>query len=276
MIFEGGIQGVGKSFFCDAVKNKFGLNSYSASQLIVDKKNKIFSKDKLVQDIYDNQRLLVATVEELRKTEREFILDGHFCLLNAEGVITRVSLDTYISLQPNRIITLLEKPEVIVERRFRRDGILHNMSEIEKFQNEEKLYAEEIARQLGVPIIVSAGANDIERVIEWIKIGGYWYGRTFFIKKVFRHRFRWWFFDSLKKDYPGTASSTGFVDWFNKKSKNGSTALVFEDEIGVGAFVALKQEDEEIVLQSGILPAKKRIKISTFWISKRYRRQRIG
>lgn len=47
------------------------------------------------------------------------------------------------------------------------------MSEIEKFQNEEKLYAEEIVRQLGVPIIVSTGANDIERFIEWIKIGGY-------------------------------------------------------------------------------------------------------
>lgn len=84
------------------------------------------------------------------------------------------------------------------------------------------------------------------------------------------------FFDSLKKDYPGTVSSTGFVDWFNKKSKNGYTALVFEDEIGVSAFAALKQEDEEIVLQSGILPAKKRIKISTFRISERYRRQRIG
>lgn len=88
------------------------------------KSNKTFSKDKLVSDIYDNQRLLVATVEELRKTEREFILDGHFCLLNAEGAITRVSLNTYISLQPNRIIILLEKLEVIVERRFRRDGII--------------------------------------------------------------------------------------------------------------------------------------------------------
>lgn len=38
MIFVGGIHGVGKSFFCDAVKNKLGLNSYSASQLIADKK----------------------------------------------------------------------------------------------------------------------------------------------------------------------------------------------------------------------------------------------
>lgn len=84
------------------------------------------------------------------------------------------------------------------------------------------------------------------------------------------------FFDSLKNDYPGTANSTGFVDWFKKKSVIGSTALVFEDEKGVGAFVVLKEEDERIELQSGVLPAKKRLKISTFCIADRYRRQRIG
>lgn len=172
MIFVSGIHGVGKSFFCNIVKNKLGLNSYSASQLINAKSSKAFSKDKLVSDIYDNQRLIVTAVDELRKTEREFILDGHFCLLNVEGVITRIPPNTYMSLQPDRIILLIEKPEVIVERRFKRDGILHKISEVSEFQNEEQLYAEEIAKQLGVPIIVSEGANDIERVIEWIKTGG--------------------------------------------------------------------------------------------------------
>jgi len=84
------------------------------------------------------------------------------------------------------------------------------------------------------------------------------------------------FFDSLKNDYPGSANSTGFVDWFKKKSMAGSTALVFEDDKGVGAFVALKDEEEQIILQEGVLPVKKRLKISTFRIADRYRRQRIG
>lgn len=84
------------------------------------------------------------------------------------------------------------------------------------------------------------------------------------------------FFDSLKADYPGNENSTGFVEWFNKKANDGATALVFEDEIGVGAFVVLKNEDEEIRLDSGILPNVKRIKISTFRIAERFRRQRIG
>ncbi len=84
------------------------------------------------------------------------------------------------------------------------------------------------------------------------------------------------FFDSLKADYPGTVNSTGFVAWFNKKAKDGATALVFEDGKGVGAFVVLKLEDEEIKLQNVVLSKKKRIKISTFRIAERYRRQRIG
>lgn len=84
------------------------------------------------------------------------------------------------------------------------------------------------------------------------------------------------FFDSLKNDYPGTDNSTGFVDWFQKKAIDGATALIFEDEIGVGAFVVLKDEEEEIELQDFILPEKRRLKISTFRIAERYRRQRIG
>lgn len=84
------------------------------------------------------------------------------------------------------------------------------------------------------------------------------------------------FFDSLKSDYTGNENSTGFVEWFNKKAQSGATALVFEDGIGIGAFVALKKEHEEIQLQDDVLPDTKRIKISTFRIAERFRRQRIG
>ncbi len=84
------------------------------------------------------------------------------------------------------------------------------------------------------------------------------------------------FFDELKRDYPGTASSTGFVEWFNNKSHQGKTALVFNDDEGVGAFVSLKDEDEEIPLKGSALPKKSRMKISTLRIAERYRGQRLG
>ena len=84
------------------------------------------------------------------------------------------------------------------------------------------------------------------------------------------------FFDSLKTDYPGSANSTSFVDWFHKKANE--KALVFEDEDGVGAFIKLKPgEVEEIKLQDGTtLPKVDRLKISTIKISERYRNRRIG
>lgn len=34
------------------------------------------------------------------------------------------------------------------------------------------------------------------------------------------------FFDTLKEDYPGSASSPSFSAWFDKKAQEGRTALV--------------------------------------------------
>lgn len=84
------------------------------------------------------------------------------------------------------------------------------------------------------------------------------------------------FFDELKRDYPGTVSSTGFEQWFARKSQEGKTALVFSDEDGLGAFICIKNEEETLKLQEKELPAIPRIKISTLRIAKRYRGQRLG
>ena len=85
------------------------------------------------------------------------------------------------------------------------------------------------------------------------------------------------FFESLKNDYPGNANSTGFSEWFKNKSGDGSTALVFEDHDGLGAFVYLKEEDEVIKLKgASALAAVPRIKIGTLRLAERYRGQRLG
>lgn len=84
------------------------------------------------------------------------------------------------------------------------------------------------------------------------------------------------FFDSLKADYPGTPFSSGFTDWFHKVAAQGRSALVFNDEQGIGAFVCIKNEAEPIQLQNETLPKCNRIKISTLRIAERYRGQRLG
>lgn len=172
MIFVSGIHGVGKPFFCDMVKAQLGIEYYSASELITPRRGKAFSNDKLVPDIDDNQPLLVEAVEELRSAGTDFILDGHFCLLDAKGMITRIPAETYRQLKPNRMVLLTEKPEVIAKRRRERDGVDVQPTDIDMFQAEEARYAREISKQLNTPLEISSGAEDEQRVIDWIKAGG--------------------------------------------------------------------------------------------------------
>ena len=120
------------------MKKRLNVESYTASQLIASRRNEGFAENKLVSNIDDNQDLLVAAIEELRKEEKEFILDGHFCLINEFGEITRIPLDTYMLLKPNVIILLTEKPEIIADRRLQRDNVCQDVSEITEFQEKEK------------------------------------------------------------------------------------------------------------------------------------------
>lgn len=68
------------------------------------------------------------------------------------------------------------------------------------------------------------------------------------------------FFDSLKIDYPEDVNNIGFEKWFAKKASAGSTALVFDDDDGLGAFICLKDENEEIRMVERNLPAAPRKK----------------
>ena len=79
------------------------------------------------------------------------------------------------------------------------------------------------------------------------------------------------FFDELKRDYAEFESN-----WFPKCAREGREALVFSDEQGLGAFIALKEENEPLVLVEKTIPAKLRLKISTLRLAERFRGQRLG
>lgn len=94
---------------------------------------------------------------------------------------------------------------------------------------------------------------------------------SFVLKKFSEINIEDVFFSSLKSDYDG------FSGWFRKKALDGRRALVYEDREGIGAFVALKDDEfEEIALNDSTLPKKTRTKIATFKVSERYQGQRIG
>ena len=169
MIFISGVHGVGKSYFCDKVKENINIDTYSASSLISERKQAAFSSDKLIPDIDDNQKYLLDAVTELRQTRNNFILDGHFCLLNANGKVQRITHDTFTTLMPEAILLLTEQPEIIASRRRNRDGRDVSVESIRAFQDEEISYAKEVAGEIGAKLINSEGADDLMNAIEFIK-----------------------------------------------------------------------------------------------------------
>lgn len=168
LIFIGGIHGVGKSYFCCQVEAALGVKAYSSSALIADEKHCIFSNDKLIPDIDDNQTYLLTAVTRLNETHEAYLLDGHFCLRNAQGKVTRIPQSTFIMLKPKAIVLLTDLPEVITDRRYKRDGIVSNRDDIRIFQNEEVRYAKEIATILMIAIHIVYGEPDIYKAIDFI------------------------------------------------------------------------------------------------------------
>ena len=152
MIFISGVHGVGKSYFCNLLKERLGISAYTASQLIAETKQSGFNPDKKVADIDQNQQYLLRAVDNLRSQGAEFLLDGHFCLLNTNGEITRIPEDTFTRLNPDAIVLLTDDPNVIVQRRFARDHVELKVDDIARFQEAEIMYANEVAARLGVPL----------------------------------------------------------------------------------------------------------------------------
>ena len=163
LIFIGGIHGVGKSYFCEQITNQTGLIAYSASKLITELKHEQFKSDKLIADIGDNQNYLLAAVRKI--SDKEYLLDGHFCLLNSTAEVERVPLDTFKQLPINAIMVIYDDVSKVLERLNTRDGINHSKVIFEKFQNEELSYAKDVAKMLCVPFASIKSENDIVDII---------------------------------------------------------------------------------------------------------------
>ena len=169
MIYVGGIHGAGKTTFCQEVQKVTGIPFFSASSLIKARRNLDFPASKYAADMETDRQCLLDAVQDLRRNGEEFLLDGHFCLLNAEGTVTRLPYDTFQRLQPDIMVLLREEPSVIAKRLKERDSVERSISAIHAFQDEEVRYAEETAKQMHIPLIISEGNSDIGRIVEEVR-----------------------------------------------------------------------------------------------------------
>lgn len=167
MIFCSGIHGVGKDYFLKKIEESTGVKSYLASTLIEEYRRVQFDSNKRTKDISGNQDCLIGAIR-IANLPKEYILNGHFCLLNSRGEPERIPIETFYELRPNRIIILKEKPEIIVGRRMMRDRQEVSVEDTKRFQEEEIAYGKEVAKKLEVPIGVFNATKETIKAVRFI------------------------------------------------------------------------------------------------------------
>lgn len=149
IIFVGGVHGVGKSTFSSLVKSKCPqIYSLSCSEIIKWEN----PTHKEVENVGETQNKLLQNIPYFIDQDKNYILDGHFCLLTEKGCIERIPMEVFETISPSFIVVLKDSPHKICQRLNVRDAHCYSIEFIAEFQREEIKYAKEVADTLGVPI----------------------------------------------------------------------------------------------------------------------------
>lgn len=169
VIFVAGVHGVGKTTLCNALATKFGIEYFSASNLITKEKEEAHLRSKQVENIAGNQDYLVVAINKYLNDINWYLLDGHFCLLNKDNEITRIPYSTYEGIDPSAILVLVDKPENIQARLDLRDSIRYDLALLRSFQEQEIFYAEYVRDKLRIPYLMSNPIENKEEIFTFIK-----------------------------------------------------------------------------------------------------------
>lgn len=150
--FIGGIHGVGKSQFSSQLAEELGLKHASAGELISRQKREASKLDKKVRDVAANQDILIAAIQTSGLQDAKFILDGHFCLLDAAGSVKQIPLATFSALAPACVLVLTAEISVIRERLLARDGKDYPADLLNAMQQAEIAHAKYVCETLRIPL----------------------------------------------------------------------------------------------------------------------------
>lgn len=171
IIFLGGIHGTGKGFLSKRLCSNSSLNYLSASELIKWHEMNLDSGNKSVINISKTQNKLLIILKAICKANENYLLDGHYCLLDSKQEPTKINIDVFEALTPSILLIAEAAPTVIKKRLLNRDKRDYELPLILKMQSLEKQYAEEISRKLNIPLYVLNESNidEIHGIINKIK-----------------------------------------------------------------------------------------------------------
>lgn len=164
LVFIGGVHGVGKSTTCKSICALTGYEYLSASELI--KWSEISTQhNKLVKDINDTQDRLTTALGNHVNASSYYILDGHYCLLNNEGVVTSIPFNTFVKISPIGLGIVVDDIVKIKNRLEERDKRHYDIKTLEKMQKNELDYATFVSTRLQLRLhIISHG--ELENIIK--------------------------------------------------------------------------------------------------------------
>lgn len=156
--FIGGIHGVGKGTICKEIAYKTGLIHITASQVL--KWEEISDNDnKLVKNINSSQDRLIKGLKNLIKKDKIYLLDGHYCLLNSDGIPSRIDEDTFDQINPKAITIVIDDAEEIAKRLESRDGKIYSIKILSDLQQMEIEYAKYLSDKYSIPYIEIKDGN---------------------------------------------------------------------------------------------------------------------
>lgn len=152
-MFIGGVHGVGKTTICKASLDPLGFDCISASELI--RRHVTMHKtDKRVRNVGKNQDVLVAESNKEKSKSLLYGLDGHYCLLNKDGVIERLSIEVFRSLGFDLLALVDSTVDEVVKRLQARDGTKWSKKTVAALMSAERTHARRVAKALNMPLVV--------------------------------------------------------------------------------------------------------------------------
>ncbi len=168
IIFIGGVHGIGKTPLCKSICTKFNVIHHSASKLITKYSHIKFPSNKRVENIKRNQDALICAINKYLDTNKNYLLDGHFCLLDQDGVVAKIPLSTFTAISPMAIILLHDDPSNIYCCLQDRDGEIYDMDLLSSFQKQEFHYSRLVATKLNIPYLKAKPSTDREIIDKFL------------------------------------------------------------------------------------------------------------
>ena len=163
----GGIHGVGKGTICSKIQKQLDLKHLSASEVLKWSEICPNTTDKFVKDISDTQNRLIDGLKKLINPEMKYLLDGHFCLFDFNGIPQNVSIETFQKIAPTIISVATTDIIEVAKRLKKRDGKDYNQNLLDEMQSAELSHAIFVANELGIPFFEIKNGN-IEELIKFL------------------------------------------------------------------------------------------------------------